>query len=289
MEKLKLASALEEKLNALITWLKNETCVVAFSGGVDSATLAKALSYAYEQYPELKRLKPIGYFAESYTTTAIERTEARRIAQEIGIELRVLQSKEFEDQRFVENSPLRCYWCKKVRFEAIKTVANEEFRSKINQEILVIDGSNADDKNDFRPGSRAAREVGVRSPFAELNISKAEIRSLASYWGLSVAQKPSNPCLATRIGYYLKLDNAILRQVEAAELAIKKILNVETCRARVDALNSVRIEIPEACISGVLSQETRRNLVVELRKVGFNFVSLDLEGFVSGKNNRSVT
>lgn len=289
MEEVKLTSTLEKKLNALIEWLKNETCVVAFSGGVDSATLAKAVSYVYEQRPEFQRLKPIGYFAESYTTTAVERTEARRIAQEIGIELRVLQSKEFDDQRFVENSPLRCYWCKKIRFEAIKTIANNEFQSEIKQEILVIDGSNADDKNDFRPGARAAREVGVRSPFAELHISKAEIRSLASYWGISVAQKPSNPCLATRVGYYLKLDNSVLRQVEAAELTVKKILNIETCRARVDALNSVRIEIPENCIASAVEQETRRNLVDELRKVGFNFVSLDLEGFVSGKNNRSVT
>ena len=149
----------------------------------------------------------------------------------------------------------------------------------------MVDGTNADDANDFRPGTKAAREAGVRSPFAELGITKAEIRALARSWGLSVAEKPSNPCLATRIGYGLSLDVATLRRIEAAEISVKRF-GFSTCRVRVDAPGAARIEVPESEIDAASTPDVRRALVAELRGLGFAFVSLDLEGFASGKGNR---
>ena len=276
-----LSPDLIAKREKLFDWLRSRSCVLAFSGGVDSSTLAKAL---VEARSGLNDKKPIGYYAVSATSSELERKEAFRIADEIGIELRVIESDEFNDARFVENSPMRCYWCKKIRFGAIKRLASESEGTPVD----VLDGSNADDKGDYRPGAKAAREIGVLSPFAELGITKKEIRALAADWNLSVADKPSNPCLATRFAYGLKLSIPLLRQVDAAEIAIKEISNVPTCRARVDLPDCVRIEVPEEYIEKTASAETRKTLVDALRKIGFKFVSLDLEGFYTGKNNRAL-
>ncbi len=276
-----LSPDLIAKREKLFAWLRSRSCVLAFSGGVDSSTLAKAL---VEARSGLNDRKPIGYYAVSATSSELERKEAFRIADEIGIELRVIESDEFNDARFVENSPMRCYWCKKIRFGAIKRLASESEGTPVD----VLDGSNADDKGDYRPGAKAAREIGVLSPFAELGIAKKEIRALAADWNLSVADKPSNPCLATRFAYGLKLSIPLLRQVDSAEIAIKEISNVPTCRARVDLPGCVRIEVPEEYIEKTASAETRKTLVDALRKIGFKFVSLDLEGFYTGKNNRAL-
>ncbi len=301
--------ALSEKAERLFDWFDRNDCAVAFSGGVDSATLAKALVLATERRPTLtteggtptgvRKSPPTGFFAVGATSTDEERNDARRLAAEIGIALQVLETQELNDARFVANSPERCYWCKKIRFAELGRLAVETLRparkngenettqvvEKEGVPLVLVDGTNADDANDFRPGTKAAREAGVRSPFAELGITKAEIRALARSWGLSVAEKPSNPCLATRIGYGLPLDVATLRRIEAAEIAVKRF-GFSVCRVRVDAPGAARIEVPEPEIDAASTPDVRRALVAELRNLGFAFVSLDLEGFASGKGNR---
>ena len=277
-----LPRELSEKVEKLFDWLSQRKCVIAFSGGVDSATLGKAMVLASQKYG---KEPPVGYFATSATSTELERSEAIRVAEEIGLKLNVVKSNEFSDERFVQNTPLRCYWCKKIRFSKIRELANAGNEDG-SEKTFVLDGTNADDSKDYRPGMKAATEEGVLSPWAELSFSKAEIRRVASYWGLSVAEKPSNPCLASRVSYHLPLNDEVLRKIESAEIAIKRTLNVDVCRARVDAYNAVRVEIPEARIASVLEESTRKELVRVLREIGFDFVSLDLEGFFSGKNNR---
>lgn len=300
---------LNEKTERLFDWFDRNDCAVAFSGGVDSATLAKALVLATERRTTLttedgaatgvRKSPPTGFFAVGATSTDEEKREARVLAAEIGIALQVLETQELNDARFVANSPERCYWCKKIRFAELGRLAVESLRTarkngedgaaqsveKEEVPLVLVDGTNADDANDFRPGTKAAREAGVRSPFAELGITKAEIRALARGWGLSVAEKPSNPCLATRIGYGLPLDVATLRRIEAAEIAVMRF-GFSTCRVRVDAPGAARIEVPESEIDAASSPDVRRALVAELRNLGFAFVSLDLEGFASGKGNR---
>lgn len=300
---------LSEKKERLFDWFDRNDCAVAFSGGVDSATLAKALVLATERRSTLtsedgtptgiRKAPPTGFFAVGATSTDEEKRDAGRLAAEIGIALQVLETQELNDARFVANSPERCYWCKKIRFAELGRLAVETLRTtrkngaddatqSVDKEgvpLVLVDGTNADDANDFRPGTKAAREAGVRSPFAELGITKAEIRALARSWGLSVAEKPSNPCLATRIGYGLSLDVATLRRIEAAEISVKRF-GFSTCRVRVDAPGAARIEVPESEIDAATTPDVRRALVAELRGLGFAFVSLDLEGFASGKGNR---
>ena len=301
--------ALSEKAERLFDWFDRNDCAVAFSGGVDSATLAQALVLATERRPTLttesgtptgvRKAPPTGFFAVGATSTEEEKRDAGRLAAEIGITLQVWETQELNDARFVANLPERCYWCKKIRFAELERLAIETLRparkngenettqvvEKEDVPLILVDGTNADDANDFRPGTKAAREAGVRSPFAELGITKAEIRALARSWGLSVAEKPSNPCLATRIGYGLTLDVATLRRIETAEIAVKRF-GFSTCRVRVDAPGAARIEVPEAEIDAASTPDVRRALVAELRNLGFAFVSLDLEGFASGKGNR---
>ena len=274
---------LAEKLNKLYDWAKGRACAIAFSGGVDSTTLAKALV----ERQDLLAVPPVGYFAESASSTELEKSEARRVANEIGLELRVVQSTEFDDPKFVENSPKRCYWCKKIRFSALKELAQHELGDPINASIALLDGSNADDSGDYRPGMQAALEVGVESPLLEAGLNKSEIRALADYWKLTVAQKPSTPCLATRIAYNLSITNDLLRKIETAEIAIKKA-GASTCRARVDGPTSIRIEVPEAEIERFAQRETRLAIIEQMRDLGFFFISLDMEGFASGKNNRAI-
>ena len=281
----KLSPQTETKLNLLLDWFRDKACVVAFSGGVDSSVVAKALTVAYER--SLLKIRPVGFFAESFTSTELEKSGARQVSSEIGLPLIVLESREFDDPRFVANTPKRCYWCKKIRFSAIKELAQRDYGVD-GEEVLVVDGSNLSDLGDYRPGVQAANEVGVKSPLAEVGLNKSEIREIAGYWNISVAEKPSTPCLATRLAYNMPLSNEVLRQVEKAELAVRN-LGFTTCRARIDAPKAVRIELPENEIELLLTPEKRKRLVALLRDVGFNFISLDLEGFFSGKNNRALT
>ena len=281
----KLSSQTETKLNQLFEWCRGKACVVAFSGGVDSSVLAKALILAYER--SLLKIQPVGYFAESFTSTELEKTEARSVASEIGLPLIVLESKEFDDPRFVANTPKRCYWCKKIRFSAIRDLAQRIYGDPNDESIVVVDGSNYSDASDYRPGVQAAVEVGVKSPLAEVGLNKSEIREIARFWKISVAEKPSTPRLATRLAYNTPLSNDVLRSIENAELAVKSF-GVSTCRARIDAPKTVRIELPENEINLFLTTENRKRLVALLRELGFNFISLDLEGFFSGKNNRAL-
>ena len=200
----------------------------------------------------------------------------------------VLASKEFDDPQFVANTPKRCYWCKKIRFSSIKELAQRDYGDPNGAEVTVVDGSNLSDLGDYRPGVQAANEVGVKSPLAEVGLIKSEIREIARFWNISVAEKPSTPCLATRLTYNMPLSNEALRQVENAELAVKS-LGFTTCRARIDAPKTVRIELLENEIKDLINSEKRKKIVVLLRELGFNFISLDLEGFFSGKNNRALS
>lgn len=268
-------AALRKKLDALLAEIAAwGDCVVAFSGGVDSSVVARA---AKESLGE----KTVALTAVSDTSAEGELDDCRRIAEEIGVSLEVLESPEMELSDFVENTPERCYHCKYVRFTGIQAWAAEHgYRH-------VAEGSNADDFHDYRPGRKAVEQLAVHSPLFDVGITKAEVRELARHWGLSVAQRPSTPCLATRIAYGEPITPERLRRIDKAERLLRD-LGFTNVRVRLHEGELARIEVPSDEFARLAEMSVRSEINEKFAAWGFRFVSADLEGFRSGSMNRSI-
>jgi uncharacterized protein len=250
------------------------SCVVAFSGGVDSSLLTQA---AYQVLGD----RATAIYLVSETSTTIEQETARKIASEIGIRLFVLRGEEFSEPEFVRNGVDRCYHCKKVRFTQLLIWA------LTNDMEIVIEGSNADDASDYRPGSLAAKELGIRAPLAEVGLTKQEIRQLARYIGLSNWNMPASPCLATRIDYDLPITVKRLECIAAAEdfFATQAFSPI---RVRLHGNDLARIEIAPDQMERFLDEDFRWFVNQKLMELGFKFMTLDLSGFQSGSMNRGI-
>lgn len=250
--------------------------VIAYSGGVDSSFLAKAA-----QKITLERV--VCVLLNSPLLTREELIAARNTAKEIGLPLIELESRETEIPDFVRNDAERCYYCKKYRLELISAWAKQ------NGYDFVLEGSNADDLNDYRPGMKAAAEFdNVKSPLLQSGLTKKEIREKACQWGLSVWSKPSLPCLATRISYGTELTQSGLNQVQAAEQVVASYCpDSGNVRVRVyDGL--ARIEIDKEHLAVLAQSKVADEIDAKLKELGFKFVTLDLAGFSSGSMNKSI-
>ena len=258
-----------EKLNALKTILKEmDSVLVAFSGGVDSSLLLKV---SYDVLGE----RTLAVLGASPSIPGYEQEEARSIAKEIGVKLVVLDKHELDDPEFVENTPDRCYFCKAGICEVLLAYAEQHgYR-------FVVDGANADDVGDYRPGARAAKEHGMRSPLQEVGLAKAEIRALAKEMGLPNWDKPSSACLASRIPYGEPIDETTLLQIGKAELVLRD-LGFRELRVRHHG-SVARIEVPLNDFWELLLH--REHIVMSLKRLGYNYVTLDLTGFRSGSMN----
>lgn len=275
---------LNEAGRALREWMLPRVPVaVAFSGGVDSALLAKAAAMADAP----RGTRSVAVMAVAPTLSAEDVRVAREVAGEIGMPLYEVATHEMEIPEFLGNGTERCYYCKRHRFSEIVRYLQTAFKpfSVGQAPTLLLDGENADDAAAFRPGRRAAVELGIASPLAGLGIGKDTVRALAKLWGVSVANRPSAPCLATRIAYGIPLDVDALRRIETVESFLKS-KGFAVCRVRMDVPGVARIEIASADIPRILDPVLWKKIATAAREAGFTVVSLDMEGFASGKMDR---
>ncbi|MDQ1301237.1 MAG: pyridinium-3,5-biscarboxylic acid mononucleotide sulfurtransferase [Chloroflexota bacterium] len=262
----------EDKLANLKKLLTDMGSVaVAYSGGVDSTFLLKV---AYDCLGE----RAAGITAVSPSVPAADLALAQEIAGQIGVQHVLLESDEMDDARYLANDPNRCYFCKSHTYdELIPHAQAHGFR-------FVVDGNNADDLGDRRPGQTAARERAVRSPLQETGFTKADIRAAARQLGLPNWDKPSAACLASRIPYGTTITVQALSQVERAELLLRQ-LGIRQVRVRHHD-QVARIEVAPDDFATVLAQ--REELVKEFKALGYTFIALDLAGFRSGSMNEAL-
>jgi len=248
-----------------------DSCLVAFSGGVDSSLL---LVIAREVVGD----KVMAGIAVSPTFPKRELEFARKIAKRLKVKLIEFKSDELKLKAFYKNSPLRCYYCKKELFAKLKAIAQKK-RLK-----WVVEGSNLDDLSDYRPGRKAILELGIRSPLLEVGLSKKEIRELSKKMGLESWDKPSFACLASRFPYGEEINLEKLRKIEKAEEVLFK-LGFKTFRVRYHQ-EVARIELDNRGRRRLLREPgLGRRIYQEFSKIGFLYTALDLLGYRSGSMN----
>lgn len=248
---------------------------VAMSGGVDSAVVAKAAAVALGE-------RAVAVTADSPSVPRAELTQASELAAVIGIRHVIVRTAEFDDPNYLRNAGDRCYFCKSALYDRIAQLLPE-----LGVRV-VCSGANLDDRGDYRPGLTAAAEHAVRHPLQEAGFTKADVRALARHWGLSVWDKPASPCLSSRLAPGLAVTPERTARVEAAEAYLKS-LGVRDCRVRYHEGDLARVELPTEVLGRFLLPEPRAALVDHLRKLGFKFVTVDLDGLRSGSLNELVS
>ena len=266
-----------EKLAKLEEWFNavGGPVVVAFSGGVDSSVVLAAA---------VRALGPSQVYAVTADSPIHPRSElewAKRVAGLLGVNHVIITTNELEDENFVSNPPLRCYYCKKGMLRRLKGVA-ERVGAKV-----VVDGTNSEDLGGHRPGYLALQEEGVRSPLAELGFTKSDARQVAKLLGLPNWDKPSAACLATRIPYGQRVTLEKLKRIETAEEFVRSITGVKQVRVR-DHSDIARIEVGRDERFLFFSEEVMDKVASKLKLLGWKHVTLDLEGYRSGSMDEGL-
>lgn len=249
--------------------------VVAYSGGVDSAVVAKAARLALGD-------QATAVTGVSSSLASGELDEAARLAQLIGIRHEVVATQEFSVPAYLANAGDRCYHCKTELYTRLEELLDHY------PDAVIVNGANLDDRGDYRPGMTAAREHRVRSPLLECELTKADVRALAAHWQLPVWDKPASPCLSSRIAYGEEVTQDRVAMIDRAEQFLRS-LGLRELRVRYHKGDLARLEVPAAAIPRLAEPDLCRQIVDHLRGLGFKFVTLDLEGFRSGSLNQLVS
>ncbi len=265
--------ALDQKYETLLEFLRSlDSALLAYSGGVDSTFLLKAAVDSGMNYLAVTAVSP--------TMPSTDRRNAQDIVAELGANFEMINSDEMEDENFVSNPVDRCFHCKSNLFDKLTALA------KKRDYKVVLDGSNMDDLGDYRPGMEAKKKFQVVSPLIEVGVTKDEIREISRRLNLKTWDRPASPCLSSRFPYGERIDLKGLDMVERAELKLKD-LDFRVVRVRKDG-DTARIELSPEDIPRLMEDRVRDVIVPFFKEVGFVYVTLDLEGFQSGKLNRLV-
>ncbi len=264
---------IKNHIENLSSYFKDKNTVVAFSGGLDSTVL---LEFALENAKSV-----LAITVQSSLVPTNEQDDAVKYLESRNVQFKVLQVNPLKHPKVVINDTRRCYYCKKLIFESII----EE--SKSFEPDIIIEGSNTSDLSDYRPGLEAIKELGISSPFLDLQISKNEIKGLAQILSLEVAKKPATTCLATRIPYGQTISESKLKKIETAEKIIKDRISISVLRVR-DHGDIARIEVLENDFEKFLDKPNRRTIMESLKKLGFSYITLDLIGYKQGSMNINI-
>jgi len=261
-----------DKLQKLKKILKEAGSVlVAYSGGVDSSLL---LRVAFDVLGD----NVLAATAASDTYPKEELEYAIKTAKNIGVQHKIIKTKEFSDKRFIANSAKRCYFCKKELFGELNKIAAQK---RLN---LVIEASTLTDNKDFRPGSQAKKELKVRSPLVEAGFTKEDVRRTSRALGLSCWNKPSCACLASRIPYGTKITKPLLKRIENAEAILRKM---GFRQVRLRSYNGLcRIEVDKNLFSRVINKS--QLIITKLKDLGYKYITVDLEGYRTGSMNLGI-
>jgi len=263
---------IQEKYQNLVSMLKELSMVsVAFSGGVDSSLLLKI---AFDCLQD----NCIALIGTSPSFPAHELKEAERLAQKIGVAYEIVPTSEMESPDYLKNSPDRCFHCR------IQSMDDLLQRSQELGFDHLVDGANADDASDYRPGHKAAKKLGLKSPLMEVGLTKQEVRSLAHALDLSVWDKPASACLSSRIPYGTVITIEALNKINQAELMLKSLGFTNVRVRHYDEL--ARIELDSDEMSQALNK--REEITKSLREIGYTYITLDLDGFRSGSMNLTL-
>lgn len=270
-----LSEELENKLNNLKNFLADKKIIVAFSGGVDSSLLA-FLSKKFGKNTLLVTEQSILYPDEEIEFT-------KNFSKTYNIEHILIHRNPLENSEFTANPKNRCYICKISLYNGIKEILEKKDFD------IIVDGSNMDDLDDFRPGMKALEELDISLPYIKYNITKSDIRNLSKYFGLKIYSKPSMACFVSRIPYNEIINQEKIERIKKAEKFLKKKYNLFQLRVRHHKNKLARIELLSKEFSTILNEKDLKIINKKLKDLGFNYVTLDLEGFRSGSLNLSLT
>jgi pyridinium-3,5-biscarboxylic acid mononucleotide sulfurtransferase len=260
-----------DNLRSLLSEMR--IAILAYSGGVDSSLLLRAAAETLGQ-------NVIAVTAVSETYPAEELHLAKQFTASLGVRHRILQTDEFGKEEFSRNAEDRCYHCKQELFGKLRQIAEAEGIS------WILDGTNTDDQRDYRPGRKAAGEFSVRSPLAETDLSKQDIRDLARRLNLPMWDKPSLACLSSRIPYGTRITPTLIRNIQAAEDVVRG-LGIRQVRVRHHG-DTARIEVDREDLIRLISKDATRLIVDSFKALGYAYVCLDLEGYRTGSMNEVI-